>query len=153
MKLKNNKGYVGVDVTIALMVLVILVPTITAMTFNINKTSNVIKRKTQALSIATNMLEISKIVFSDSDGLEDSDILENINNKITEIYPDGDSSEGVIIKTIDKVLYQMTISLQDKHEIDENVEEGKIKTVTAKVEYKLGNDKQEIELSTNFENN
>ena len=61
MKLKNNKGYVGVDVTIALMVLVILVPTITAMTFNINKTSNVIKRKTQALSIATNMLEISKI--------------------------------------------------------------------------------------------
>ena len=37
MKIKNNKGFVGVDTSIAIIILLIFIPTITAMIYNINK--------------------------------------------------------------------------------------------------------------------
>ena len=37
MNLKKNNGFVGVDISVAVIILLILVPTITGMIYNINK--------------------------------------------------------------------------------------------------------------------
>ena len=45
MNLKNNKGYVGIDASIAVLILLIIIPTIAGMIYNVNKTNNLIDRK------------------------------------------------------------------------------------------------------------
>ncbi len=141
MKLKNNKGYVGVDVTIALMVLVILIPTITAMTFNINKTSNVIKRKTQAVSITSNIMENAKIVFMEEEGLENEEYIDRILSKTNELY-EIDVEDNDIL-TIENTMYKMDVEIEDK----DNEE---VKNVKATVTYKSGNNEESISFNTNF---
>ena len=141
MKLKNNKGYVGVDVTIALMVLVILIPTITAMTFNINKTSNVIKRKTQAVSITSNIMENAKIVFMEEEGLENEEYIDRILSKTNELY-EIDVEDNDFL-TIENTMYKMDVEIEDK----DNEE---VKNVKATVTYKSGNNEESISFNTNF---
>ena len=60
MKIKNNKGFVGVDTSIAIIILLIFIPTITAMIYNINKENKNVERKSQALNFAVNVMETAK---------------------------------------------------------------------------------------------
>ena len=60
MKLKDNKGYVGIDISISLIVLIILVPAIMAIVFTISSTRLTTKLKTEASNIAVNVVESAK---------------------------------------------------------------------------------------------
>ena len=71
MKKKNNKGYIGIDISISLLIIIILMPIIIAITNNINVANARISRKAQAISIATNVMECVKSILAE----DDSDIL------------------------------------------------------------------------------
>ena len=80
MKIKNNKGFVGVDTSIAIIILLIFIPTITAMIYNINKENKNVERKSKALNFAVNVMETAKGI-----GMKDL-TLENMEKEITNLY-------------------------------------------------------------------
>ncbi len=149
MKIKHNKGYVGVDLTISLMILIILIPTITAMTFNINSVSNGIKRKTEALSIATNVMESAKVVYEENKITSDV-FLNKLINKVKSMYIDEETDDEIfetvddstLLGTIDKSMYRIKIDVEEK---DENKA-----VVNTEVRYKIGNKEESVNLKTNF---
>lgn len=62
MNLKNNNGYVLTDAAIALIIILILIPTITGMIYNINRIKHGNERKTEAINIAVNTIEVAKSI-------------------------------------------------------------------------------------------
>ena len=60
MNLRNNKGYVIEDISIAIIIILILVPVIMGIIFSINSSKNTEDIKSEALNILTNTMEIAK---------------------------------------------------------------------------------------------
>ena len=147
MKIKNNKGFVGVDTSIAIIILLIFIPTITAMIYNINKENKNVERKSQALNFAVNVMETAK-------GIGTKDLtLENMEKEITNLYSDeiqqnSNTTDGIINISKDDVNYNLTITIQDYNEIDDTVAQNKAKQVKVIVTYLSGGKEQKIELST-----
>ena len=80
MKLRNNKGYVMTDATIAILIALILVPTIMGIVYSIRTTKRASETKTGALNIATNALEIAKGI--ELEELDESEILSSLKSAI-----------------------------------------------------------------------
>lgn len=147
MKIKKNKGFVGVDTSIAIIILLIFIPTITAMIYNINKENKNVERKSQALNFAVNVMETAK-------GIAMQDLtLENMEKGITNLYSteiqqNSNMTDGIINISKDNVNYNLTITIQDYNEIDNTVAQNKAKQVKVIVTYLSGGKEQKIELST-----
>ena len=112
MNLKQNKGVVGVDIAIALIVLMILIPLITGLIFNVNSSSNSTKTKSQALNIAVNTLEIANEI--DISELTE----ENVILKISEMYGDNtleQVSDGLLLE-INNITYKLQVFITDYSE-------------------------------------
>lgn len=60
MNLRKNNGFTGVDISIAIIIMLIFVPTIFGSVYNIQKSNNMVKRESASINIATNVLEIAK---------------------------------------------------------------------------------------------
>ena len=143
MKIKNNKGFVGVDTSIAIIILLIFIPTITAMIYNINKENKNVERKSQALNFAVNVMETAK-------GIGTKDLtLENMEKEITNLYSaeiqqNSNTTDGIINISKDDVNYNLTITIQDYNEIDDTVAQNKAKQVKVIVTYLSGGKEQKI---------
>ena len=140
MKIKNNKGYVGVDVSISIIILLIIIPTLTGMIYNVTKTKNDISRKSEAINIAINSIEAVK-------GLNiDEATNENAIDKIKEIYSELDEEQLTIIRNDNT--YKIEIQIQDYGDTDEGkakgAEKGIVKIAKVIVTYKSGS----VDLST-----
>lgn len=148
MKIKNNKGFVGVDATIAIIILLIFIPTISAMIYNINKENKSIERKSQALNFAVNVMETTKKI-----ELQDLS-LEKIETEIINYYNEGviisntELTDGIINIAKDNINYNLTITIQDYSEINNTVDENRAKWVKVVVTYLVGGNEQNIELAT-----
>ena len=164
MNLKNRKGYLGIDVSIALLIMIVLIPMITAITFNINKTNNTLQRKSQAVNIATNIMECAKIAFSEEEESEEAYLsaLKDEIETIYEIVPANNESSSItqnanwvennatvysntsilnIVKNINNVLYKIEVVIHDN---ETNY------TVKARVIYPVGSKQEQIYLNTDF---
>ena len=89
---KKNKGYIATDALIAIMIILIIIPTLTGMIYNISKTENAINRKTQAINIAVNAMEVAKGLYVKD--LEKGKILETLNNM--NLYEKKIDNDGII---------------------------------------------------------
>lgn len=144
MNFKKNKGYVAVDASIAIIVLMILIPTIAGMIYNVNTTNNFIDRKTEAISIAVNTIEAAKGIY----------ITELTNEKVIdvvqEIYSNLDENELTIEK--DNNTYKLDIEIQDYADTTEGKAKSaisdKIKIVKVVVTFKSGKQENNVELNT-----
>lgn len=164
MNFRKNKGYVGVDASIAVLILLIIVPTLVGMIYNLNKTNSFIDRKTEAISIAVNTIEILKGI--GINGLNDEGFDETVvTTEMSRLYTltDDDiptievgenninSIKGITLNKNENT-YKITIDIQDYA----NTEEGeaksaysnKVKIVTATVGFRSGNQEKNIVLST-----
>ena len=172
MKIKNNRGYVAIDASIAVLVLLIIVPTIAGMIYNVNKTNNLIERKNEAISIAINTIETVKGLGVHADIDETviknklSDIYtfaedntftsELINDEATEFDDKITSIQGTLTK--DENTYKIQIDIQDYANTQEAIDKKNntgievidelIKIVKVNVTFKSGNQEKDIELST-----
>lgn len=136
MKLKNNKGFTGVDIAVSLVILLIFVSFIAALFYNLSNTSKRVERKTQATNIAIEFIEAMKatpfnnlLAVSDNYKIPTTITKEDFKN-LTEKeinIPNG---------------YTVKISIQNPKDSSgtESVEMGQVmKIITAEVTYRIGN--------------
>ena len=118
MKLKNEKGATGIDITISVIILALFIGLIVSLMYGINQSSKDIERKTQATNYAIS--EIEKLKAEDFETLE---------SKQTSGY-------------IDDTPYYKTIKVIDYANLEENKgqdkEPGLVKKVTVEISYKSG---------------
>lgn len=147
MNLKENKGVVGIDVSIAVIILLILVPTIMGIVYFVNSTKVVAKVKNGALNIAINAIETAK-GYADLENLTEANIRKDLNNGIYAGKITINSDNEAIIAT-DDASYKLKIIITDYNEKDETATANVVKTVKVVVEYKAREKNiQSLELST-----
>lgn len=159
MKLRNNKGYVMTDASIAIIILLILVPTIMGLVYAVNVTRRTTEAKTDAINIVTNVIEAAKGISLD-DNYDGEAILSSLKAEQGDIYYEqmGDiTNEEINEKTLptaviemDKAKYKVYVDVVDYADVEGHTEAARniVKTVTATVKYKVGGQEKEISLST-----
>lgn len=127
MNLRNNRGFTGVDISIALVIMVLLVGIITSLVYNFGITSKEINRKSEATYLAIQVIEGIKQmkyeeIIEDTNGGTTISSIESLTGQVFEVkngytvtvnienYRDrmGDSTLEDVIK-IAKVTVQYTV--------------------------------------------
>ena len=169
MNYKENRGYTGVDISIALVILLIFIPTIGSIIYNIQKTNNSIKRQSNAVSIATNILETAKQTDYDKVILtNNTSITDDFIDQINKIYKTPNISSLTENKEIefgiegeDSVRYKINLKLINYTDTEEfqnyhsQAEEPKnvLKKLTVTIIYTEGKDEKSINISTLIKKN
>ena len=146
MNLKNNKGYVMSDISIAVIILLILVPVIMGIVYGINSTKKATEIKSEALNIAINTIEAAKGL--NIEDVDEENILENVKDSvygntmtIEEETENEETTYTGIIET-EKAGYIV------KSEVVDYENKNVVKTVTVTVRFKAQGEEKQIELST-----
>lgn len=138
MKLKSQRGVTGIDITISVILITILISLITILTYNIQKNSQDVERKTEATSYAVEVLEKVK-----SEGFE---ILPQagVSNKIDdERFKDG----YIVDANGNPTGFYQEVRVEDYSELQEGKVADLLKRVTVTITYKSGKDTKTVELS------
>lgn len=134
MNFRNEKGYTGIDISVAIVILFIFVSIISMMIYQMNSSSKEVQLKTDATYLAINEIENIK-----NQGIDEyiGKSVANGNNIITE---NQEVEEG----------YYKTITVIDYTDIDGNQDKTKdlVKKVTVKISYMFKAKEQSVELST-----
>lgn len=136
MKLRSEKGFTGIDISISVVIIFIFVSIIAALIAQVNSKSREISLKNDATYIAINEIEKVK-----SNGLEEyvGKSEADGNNVICE-NEEIENEEG----------FYRTITVLDYADVekDEEIEKDIVKKVTVKISYMYRNEEQKVELST-----
>lgn len=136
--MRNEKGITGIDITISVILVTIFIGLISTLTYQIQKNSSDIQRKTEATSYAVETLEQIK-----SEGFEKLPVKGN--QKINEL-PDGYIKD----EKGEPTGYYRTVTVLDYTELSGN--EAKtpelLKKVTVQILYRSGKNEQTVEMST-----
>lgn len=146
MNLRNNKGYVIEDISIAVIIILVLVPVVMGIVFSINSSKNAELIKSEALNILTNTMEVAK--GTKIEELTTSKIIEELTN----IYGDKiqSNTNPIVIKT-NKASYQLEIQIVDYADDTVNhagANSNIVKTVKAIIEYRVSGKNQKMDVST-----
>lgn len=148
MKLKTNRGYVGVDISIGIVVLLFMVPTIMGIVYAINSSKISTQIKSEATSILVNTIETAKGI-----GVENIDDSINENKffdelKGYEMQPFSGNNTRII--NTDTASYILQLDVLDYADSNTNIsaDRNKVKTVIATVSYKIRNNIEEKSLKT-----
>lgn len=130
INIHSEKGFTGVDLTIAILILVLFVSIITTIFYNIYISSTSIKRSTIANGYAM-------------------DILEAIEKENYEaIYTNSPAIQNIIQKEKIARGYTVTVAVEKYNETTGNTDkEDLVKTVTVTVEYKVGIKPEKVTMS------
>mgnify|MGYP004568333481 CR=1 FL=1 len=149
MNIKNNKGYFAIDASVAMIILLIVVPLIAGMIYNITKANSSMARKAEAVNIAVNSIEAIKGI--EIAKLNDNTTMDaNIKQALKQVYGNLDENEMTLEK--DEITYQIEYQITDYASTDagQNVQaiEGKTKIIQVTVKYKNQKVTKEIKLET-----
>ncbi len=136
MKLKSEKGFTGVDVAIAVVVLFIFVSLIAIMSYRVNSTASEINLKAEATSIAVDEIEkVRNLEFSQIQNISQAN-----GNSIYVPQQEVAGSEGFYKK----------VEIKDYADIkpQNNPQSGLVKQVNVQVTYSFKGKAQQVELST-----
>ena len=146
MNLKNNKGYVGVDATIAVIILMLIIPTIMGMVYRINTTNHETKIKAEVINILVNTIETAKgISLKD---LTTQEVINQFESSYGSTYTISDKTSSSAVITSSMASYKLEVSVVDYHDTHSDAKENVLKTVKAVVTYKIGNNEKTMDLST-----
>ena len=148
MNLRSDKGFTGVDITIAMIVILIFIPTIFGSIYNIQKYNNGIKRETTALNMASDILEIAKATRYNELNLENESLFVN---KMNEKYTNSGIGNSKYSYTgSDGIYYQIDIDLSNYYPVDIEVANRKdlIKKVNVVVTYMVGKQQKNVKIAT-----
>lgn len=153
MNFKSEKGFTGIDITVAIIVITLFVSIISVVFYNITISAKKLERKTEATYIAQDVIEKIK-------ALDYGDVLEtkNEDNQIEEKeitdYKDGNLvvsnkyEKGYTIK-IKVEIYNPEQSTEGSATEDNDL----VKIITVNVSYKIGKDIETVELTTTIVRN
>ena len=142
MNLKKQSGYVGVDLAVSIMILIILIPTITGMMYNISKTNSETAREAKAINLTTNALEIAKSIGAST--LTKTSWQTGIKSEFSEIT----TQDTNLVLEEDTGSYKINLEVKDYKETHAEATENKVKTVTAEVQYFISGKTKSIKIST-----
>lgn len=152
-KFKKNNGFAGIDISISMIIILIFIPTIFGIVYNIQKINADVKRKSVAVNIATNVLEIVK-----SENY--SDITTSGNKLNTDIktkyeastYKNTDKEETGYSYVYYRAIgengehYQIQLGIKNYYPSDTDRQDY-VKQVKVRVFYPYGNSVKDIDIS------
>lgn len=155
MNFKNNKGYTGVDISVAMIIILVLIPTVFGIIFSIQRTGAEVNRKAEAVRIITDILETAKsLEYSEISLSEGKQFVLELNNMYTNLTQNG-TNDIECLKTGDKnVQYKIKIEVNNyfpegtEQSEMENVENDLVKKIKVTVTYPIGNITKSIDIST-----
>lgn len=161
MNLRKNNGFTGVDISIAIIIILIFIPTIFGIAYNINRTDATAQTQSQALRIASDVLEIAKSEEYQNVTLQASSqfLIDLSKNYTRSTYTDAEEAEYEYIYYSttgeNNELYQIQIGLKNYYPSDttETEKEDVIKIVKVTVFYSVGSEKKAVDISTVLQNN
>ena len=144
MNFRNNKGITGIDISIALIIMVLFVSLVSSLVYNHVVTSRGINRKATATNVAVNKIEELKLLpytdLADKEGVttqyatQDGQLINS----------EGTTGPYKVITEIAK--YKNSIFSTDVPDRD-NLQDV-IEIVNVKVEYTVGNKNEKVEITT-----
>ena len=165
MNFRGNKGYTGIDISISIIILTIVIPIVSGMVYNLGKSRSNMEQKSYAINIASNILEQAKsinnlenIYSKEEDKVEenpDNIFITNLENNLEpaeQINQPGSTIE-FSLQDQKQRRYKVTIDIvdfadNDNSDSEEIFEKNYVKTVNVKVMYSLGKNIETIEMST-----
>lgn len=159
-KLKKNNGFAGIDISISAIVILIFIPTIFGIFYNIQKTNKFVERKTNAVDIATNIMEIIKTEsYEDISNEEDSKLNQDILSQYKKTTPNSEIAED---EEYNGYLYYSSTGLKNEQYViqvgiknyypSETEKEDLIKQIRVRVFYPYGDKLQKVEINWVAEN-
>ncbi len=158
INLKENKGFAGIDISISMIIILIFIPTIFGIVYNMGKTNAEEKRKSTATSIASDVLEIIK-----SENYIDVDVQNSqLNNDIANKYESStykntkkeESGYNYIYYSYlgkDGEHYQIQIGIKNYYPSDTDTQD-LIKQVKVRVFYISGDTVKDIDIGMIVQN-
>ncbi len=137
MNLRKNGGFTGIDISVALIILILSVGTITTIIYNFEVQSKAVERKSEASSMIIDILEYAK-----------TSNFEDVNEEYLNQYKDQNYADkqgyNITIKCINDV---------DELKIENKSEDTIAKKVNVSVKYLVGKNEQNLEIYTWIVNN
>ena len=143
MKIKNNKGITGVDITISIVILALFISLITSMFYNVTVIGKSVNRKADAVYLAVKVIEAAKQIGYNELPTGETDetsiyTLEELNEKLEEekkITLKKGYSVNILVENYRKIKSDTTL-------------EDILKKITVTVNYKEQDKEKSVELST-----
>ena len=132
MNIKSNKGFTGADVTVAVLIVTVFAGVIAALYQNYSLTSKQIERKAQAVDYAVQTIEEIK-----ENSAKYFDATNGPKEQIT-VYDELIENTGL----------KKVATLKDYSMENAEAQTGYVKLVNVKIDYKVGNKEQSVELNT-----
>lgn len=144
MNLKSEKGFTGIDITVALIIMTLFISIITVVLYNMTKESKEMERNSEATYIATDIIEKFKALNYDNVNITNN--AENENYVSIEQYNDANQNkiDGITIPDG----YIVSIKVEQYRPEGETLNIDLVKTVKVKVEYKVGKEVKNVKLKT-----
>lgn len=139
MKLNEEKGFTGVDISISIIIIFIFVSIIATLSYELNSSSQKIKSRGEALEIAINEIEnIKSKGFIEFENLNSTSNIDKLGNELKNQSIEGKSG------------YYKSILIQDYSEINTmtNIKENLVKKISVIISYKYKGEEEKINLST-----
>ena len=133
MKIKDEKGFSGIDITVAVIIILLFMSLITTVFYNITISSKTLERKTEATYIAVDVIEKIKALNYDDIAVKTYD-----DTNIGDIIDGYNATEG----------YSLSVTIDNYKPKEVQYENDVVKTINVKVEYKIGKNIESVELNT-----
>lgn len=161
MNFRNNKGFTGIDISVAVIVILIFIPTVFGIVYNMQKTRVKTERQAEAVDIATNILEVVQTISYSGISTDNNSLLitklngKGYTNPSSPVSEDGFSNityshigkNDVHFRVkvgVKKIVSEEDASLENPPDL--------LKQVKVMVEYPIGNSTKSIDISTLIQN-
>lgn len=134
MKIKSESGVTGIDISVAIIIILLFVGLITTLIYNYTQNSKEIERKSTATYMIIDILEYAKN--SDYSNITDENIKTYISNE-NKLKKDG---------------YQVDCKVESSEDLFGQGAEDVMKKVTAKVQYSVNGKEQALDIFTIIKN-
>lgn len=156
--LRKNNGFAGIDISISMIIILIFIPTIFGIVYNIGKNNEEVTRKSTAVGIATNVLEIAKKESYENINTSGNGLVNDIIQKYetstytsTETEEDGYSYVYFFTKGEKDEHYQIQVGVKNYYP-DETQNLDLIKQVKVRVFYPVGDKVKNIDIGMVVQN-
>ena len=156
--LKKKDGFTGVDISISMIIILIFIPTIFGIVYNIGKTNSDIRRKAEAINISTNILEIIKSENYSEITTSGTKLNQDISSKYqTSTYKNTEKEESgysyiyYLANGENNEHYQIQVGIKNYYPTEDNTQD-LIKQVKVRVFYISGDTVKDIDIGMVVQN-
>lgn len=153
-KLRSNKGYTGIDISIAMIIILIFVPTIFGIVYNLQKSRIKTEREATAVGIAVDILEIAKTLNYNDLNLIEGEFKSILDNKY-EVSGQNSNTENDAYYTFisgNDNRYKIQVSVLKYTPENISNTDDFVKQVKVIVTYPIENTTNSIDISTVIQN-